>query len=294
VKAGTRLRQARARVADMVRAARDRRLGAAAAPPPAGLAANRSRSLVPDEALWRIGERYRGRFPLPPVSYGTVRDWADSRESLGGLATASFDMKNLQRCWALKAVLGNVQPGNRVVEIGAGEPLVAGILSRMGYEVIVVDPYDGSGRGPLQYRAFKHAYPELTFVRDTFPPGEPTEGPCAAVYSISVIEHVPAESLEGVVRAAQELVAPVGGCCIHAIDHVVRGWGDREHRDLLERVVSASGLDAGLLSETLARLDEDPETYFVSAEAHNRWRGSLPYDDYPMRRIASINLFTRA
>ena len=40
------------------------------------------------------------------------------------------------------------------------------------------------------------------------------------------------------------------------------------------------------------RLGTDPETYFVSAEAHEQWRGAAPYDRYPMRRIASINLFS--
>jgi hypothetical protein len=89
-------------------------------------------------------------------------------------------------------------------------------------------------------------------------------------------------------------VAPAGGCCIHAVDHVLRGWGEAEHAERLERVVSASGLSGELLNETLEHLDEDPDAYFVSAEAHNLWRGSLPYDDYPMRRIASINLFQRA
>jgi SAM-dependent methyltransferase len=285
------MRQARARVAGAVRTIRDRRLGAAATPLPAGLAANRSTSLVPDAELWRVSERYRGRFQLPPVSYGTVRDYADSRDALGGLAAASFDMKNLQRCWAVKAILGNVEPGGRVVEIGAGEPLVAGVLSRLGYRVTVVDPYDGSGNGPLEYRAFKRAYPELGFVRDRFPPRDGIASPCAAVYSISVLEHVPAESVEAVVSAARELVAP-GGCCIHAIDHVVRGWGAEEHAERLRRIVAASGLDAELLQAALREIDEDPEAYFVSAEAHDRWRGSLPYDDYPMRRIASINLFT--
>jgi hypothetical protein len=40
--------------------------------------------------------------------------------------------------------------------------------------------------------------------------------------------------------------------------------------------------------------ESDPETYFVSAEAHNRWRGDLPYDQYTMRRIGSVNLFRSA
>ncbi|MGH2962843.1 MAG: class I SAM-dependent methyltransferase, partial [Solirubrobacterales bacterium] len=238
--------------------------------------------------------RYRGRFAPPPVSYGTVRDLADSRDALGGLAAASFDMKNLQRCWALKAVVGNVEPGGRVVEIGAGEPLVAGVLARIGYEVVVVDPYDGSGNGPREYRAFRAAYPELEFIREGFPPRAGLDGPLAAVYSVSVLEHVPTDSIESVVSAARELVEPSGGCCIHAIDHVLRGWGDAEHAERLRRAVSASGIDDGLLDDALAALDRDPEAYFVSAEAHERWRGSLPYDHYPMRRIASVNLFGRA
>jgi 2-polyprenyl-3-methyl-5-hydroxy-6-metoxy-1,4-benzoquinol methylase len=279
-------------VASLVRVARDRSLGAAATPLPPGLAGNRSRALLPDEELWRVTERWRGRFGVPALSYCTVRDWADSREAMGGLATASFDMKNPQRCWALKAIVGNVAPGGRLVEIGAGEPLVAGALSRMGYEVIVVDPYDGSGNGPREYRAFRGAYPELTFIRDRFPPGDPIEPPVDAVYSISVLEHVPVEAVEGVVRAAHQLVSS-GGCCVHAIDHVLLGWGAEEHRARLDRIVAASGVAPEALEEAIAQLERDPDAYFVSAEAHNRWRGELPYDDYAMRRIASINLFTR-
>jgi hypothetical protein len=40
-------------------------------------------------------------------------------------------------------------------------------------------------------------------------------------------------------------------------------------------------------------LEQDPEAYWVSAEAHESWRGRLPYEHYPMRRIASIGLLTR-
>jgi uncharacterized UPF0146 family protein len=285
------LRRARARLADLVRAVRDRRLGAAPAPIAPGLGEDRSRRLVPDDELWRVVERYRGRFEPPPLSYSAVRDYADSRDALAGLATANADMKDVQRCWALKAVVGNVEPGARVVEIGAGEPLVAGVLARLGYDVVVVDPYDGSGNGPLEYRAFRRAYPELSFVRDRFPPREELDG-CSAVYSISVLEHVPVGSIAEVVSTARELVAP-NGCCIHAIDHVVRGWGAEEHRGRLDRIVTASGLPQDAVERAIDGLEQDPDAYFVSADAHERWRGALPYEDYPMRRITSINLFTQ-
>ena len=54
-----------------------------------------------------------------------------------------------------------------------------------------------------------------------------------------------------------------------------------------------SGLPSDELDRTFERLREDPEAYFVSAEAHESWRGALPYDEYPMRRIASIGLISR-
>ena len=42
------------------------------------------------------------------------------------------------------------------------------------------------------------------------------------------------------VEAAMDLIAP-GGCSIHAIDHVVAGWGDRDHLGRLEEIVRRSG-----------------------------------------------------
>ena len=246
----------------------------------------------PDDRLWELEDRYRGAFEVEPLSYGTVRDLADSRDHFAGLARASADMKDLQRCWMVKAVLGNVERGGRLVEIGAGEPLVADLLSRLGQEVIVVDPYDGSGNGPVEFERYRSAYPDLTFVRERFPPSAGLPDEVACVYSVSVLEHVPAEQIGAVVEAARGLVAR-DGCSIHAIDHVVTGWGAEAHLERLEEIVRRSGLEVDDLHRTLGRLREDAEAYFVSAEAHERWRGALPYDDYPMRRIASIGLAGR-
>ena len=126
----------------------------------------------PSHRLWELEDRYRGSFEVDELSYGTVRDLADSRDRLGGLARANSDMKDLQRCWIVKAVLGNVEPGGRLIEIGAGEPLVADLLSRLGYRVTVVDPYDGSGHGPTQFEQFRAAHPDVDFIRERFPPTE--------------------------------------------------------------------------------------------------------------------------
>jgi hypothetical protein len=254
-------------------------------------AQNASAMAIHDPELWPLRDLYEGRFELASVSYGTVRDYTDSTENMPGLAAASADMKNLQRCWAVKAVLGNVPRGGRLLEIGAGEPLVAGLLSRLGYEVTVVDPYDGSGNGPREYSHFVVVYPDVRFIREQFPPAGGLDGDYDCVYSISVLEHVPLEAIDGVIGGAAEAVRERGGCQLHAVDHVLAGWGSDSHREGLERIVAAMGLDAAALAETIERMERDPETYLVSAEAHNQWRGAVPYDSYPMRRIGSVQLF---
>jgi hypothetical protein len=197
----------------------------------------------------------------------------------------------MQRCWAVKAILGNVERGSKILEIGAGEPLVAGLLARLGYHVTAVDPYDGGGNGPREYSAFKRAYEDVRIVREQFPPRTPIGDDFAAVYSISVLEHVPLDAIEELIGAADGLLAGSGGCQIHAVDHVLAGWGTEEHLEKLRRIVSAMGLSTDELEQVISRLEGDPETYFVSADAHNRWRGELPYDSYPMRRIVSVNLY---
>lgn len=264
------------------------------APSGATPGANASAWTTPDSALWPIAERYADSFPLAPISYGTVRDFADSADHLTGLAGASFDMKDLQRCWAVKSILGNVERGARILEIGAGEPLVAGLLSRLGYDVTVVDDYMGGGNGPREFKRFQAAYPDVRFVRELFPPQEDVGDDFGAVFSISVLEHVPLEHVAHVVEKGHELIRKRGGRSIHAVDHVLAGWGADEHREKLERIVAALGLSVDELATQIEAMERDPETYFVSAEAHNRWRGDLPYDQYAMRRIGSVNLFQRA
>jgi hypothetical protein len=248
--------------------------------------------LFPADRLWELEDRYRGKFTVEPLSYGTVRDLADSRDNFGGLARASGDMKDLQRCWMVKAVLGSVERGGQLVEIGAGEPLVAGLLSRLGYELTVVDPYDGSGNGPLEFDRFQGAYPEVNFVRERFPPpqGLPTEVAC--VYSISVLEHVPLEQIGTVIDASLDALAP-GGSTIHAVDHVLAGRGAEAHLERLDQIVRRSALAVEDLRRTLDELRDDPDAYFVSPESHERWRGAIRYDEYPMRRIASIGVLSR-
>ena len=210
-----------------------------------------------------------------------------------GLAGANFDMKDLQRCWMIKAILGNVERGARLLEIGAGEPLVAGALSRVGYDVTVVDPYDGSGNGPREFETFRTAYPDLKFIREQFPPQRPP-----ATTSRRLLDLGPRARAAGGDRLGDG--AARASC-----------WPrSKAARSTPSTTSSPAGVPTNTwrncggsppawaspsdLREPIAQLDGDPETYFVSAEAHNRWRGDLPYDQYTMRRIVSVNLFARA
>jgi glycosyltransferase involved in cell wall biosynthesis/SAM-dependent methyltransferase len=243
---------------------------------------------VPDERLEELRRRQAGAVP-PRLGYATVKDYCDSADRLPLLATASLDMKDVQRPWMLKAVVGAVPSGSRLLEIGAGEPIVADLLARLGYEVTVIDPYDGRDRGPTGVDEIGAAYPRVRFVQGLFPGDLPVGETFDCIYSISVLEHVSLDALEEVCRASLELLRP-GGHTIHAVDHVQRGPGEDEHLEHLTGMARGFGVNDAELDELLGRLVDDPETYFLSAESHNRWRGATRYDEFPMRRCVSIEL----
>jgi hypothetical protein len=225
-----------------------------------------------------------GRVP-PPLGYATVRDWSDSVARLPLLATTSRDLKDVQRPWAVKTIAATLPPGSRLLEVGAGEPLVAGLLARDGYDVTVVDPYDGRDGGPTDV----DAPPGVRVIRGLFPRDVPDAERFDCVYSISVLEHLPAEAIDefcaGIRARTRE-----GGRTIHAVDHVLLGAGADDHLARLRRVAGALGVEEDALDRLLATLAADPDAYFLSAEGHNRWRGAVPYDEFPMRRCVSIEL----
>jgi hypothetical protein len=244
--------------------------------------------------LQELIRRYQN-YSLEPLSYATVRDYCDSFDHLHRLATANGDLKDCQRPWILKAILAEAPPPGRVLEIGAGEPLVADLLSRMGYDAWIVDPYDGSGNGPTQFEEFRKRYPHLSFVRSQFHDHLPKvpERAFDCIYSISVLEHVPPAGLQDVFSGLKRYLTPTGSS-IHAVDHVSRGNGAPEHLVNLKFMCEGFGFDPLCLDALLARMSEDTETYYLSAESHNRWRAGVPYDDFPMRACVSIQFVAKA
>jgi len=237
--------------------------------------------------------RYKS-FEFPEVAVATVKDYCDSSDHLRPLASIATDLKDVQRPWMVKAIVSSVPIGGSICEIGAGEPFVADFLTRCGYDVTIVDPYDGSGQGPVQYEAFSAAYPDVRFLRSNF--GELVTGLTAgyfdAIYSISVLEHVPMEQVASVCHGIKKY-AKAGGKSIHAIDHVLRGAGDLFHLRKLKLYAESLGIAPSRIDQLMSACELDPETYFLSAEGHNLWRGAMNYESFPMRKVVSVQLSSR-
>ena len=178
---------------------------------------------------------------FPPLSYATVRDYCDSADHLKILGGMN-DLKDVQRPWTAKAMLGELKPGGSILEIGAGEPLVASLMQSLGWNVTACDPYDGSGHGPTEYSRYCKMYPRVKIVRSVFDAAvaEPMRGQLDAVYSISVLEHVQGADLEKLFAGIETALKP-GGLSLHCADAVVQGNGTEFH---IEQMAQDSAIAA--------------------------------------------------
>ena len=66
------------------------------------------------------------------------------------------------------------------------------------------------------------------------------------------------------------------------------------HYRKLGLMISGFGLLQEVLDRMLGTMSLDSETYYLSGEAHNRWRGTVPYEQFPMRICVSIQTCARA
>jgi glycosyltransferase involved in cell wall biosynthesis len=248
-----------------------------------------------DGQLASLASTYRSQFRTLPLTFATIRDLGDSLDYLHPIATASADLIDSQRPWVLKAILSVVPPGSRILEIGGGEPFIADILDRLGYELWSVDPFDGTGRSPLDYERFRTEYPGVRFVRGLFGeqvlPAPPGGFDC--IYSTRLLEHLPGKSLQDVFAGMKKYLRP-GGWSLHAFDHVHKGSGAHEHYKKLKSIVRCAGFEEIELTQLIGRMDADPETHYFLPENHNRWGGSLSYDEIRTPVCVSIQMISRA
>jgi SAM-dependent methyltransferase len=242
--------------------------------------------------------RYCHRVPSEELFYGTVRDYCDSADHIPFLSALQGDLKDLQRPAALKLILGLLAPGSSLLEIGAGEPYVAHSLALLGYNVIVVDPYDGSGRGPTEFEYYERKYPDVKLIRDVFYEKltRLVPGSFDCIYSISVLEHVHEPALSHVFAGMRRFLKR-GGHSLHLIDHVLAGEGAEFHSQHLAGIArlqwelagESPAASVGALATMLDKLTNDVDTYYLSAEGHNKWRGATAYDDFRFRKVVSVH-----
>jgi SAM-dependent methyltransferase len=246
-----------------------------------------------------IVARFSGRRSSEGTSYATVRDFCESADELPQITALDGDLKNGQRPWAAKAILANVSPPARLLEIGGGEPIVSGFLSELGYDVTLVDPYDGFGNGPTDYQRYVELFPHVKIVREYFRPELPGLAPHSfdAIFSISVLEHIPPHSLPACFDAIAEFLAP-GGLSAHCFDFILQGHGDvhdlgHAQRILAEQKRIIGAPDEEPFDELLQRLRADVETFFLSPQGHHHWRGGKAYSDFPFRKVVSLQTLAR-
>ena len=246
-----------------------------------------------------IVARFSGRSPAEGVSYATVRDFCESVDELPQITALDGDLKNVQRPWAAKAILANVPPPARLLEIGGGEPIVSGFLSELGYDVTLVDPYDGFGNGPTDYQRYVELFPDVKIVREYLRPGLPGLAPHSfdAIFSISVLEHIPPDSLPACFDAIAEFLAP-GGLSAHCFDFILQGHGDAHDLGNAQKILAEQKRVTGApdeqpFDELLQRVRADVETFFLSPQGHHHWRGGKAYSDFPFRKVVSLQTVGR-
>ena len=100
------------------------------------------------------------------------------------------------------------------------------------------------------------------------------------------------EAAEKCFQAVGEFLAP-GGASIHCFDFVLQGIAQEydltsarnilSHQAQLENRPTEPGFD-----DFLERLKGDLETFFLSPQGHHHWRGGLPYEKFPFRKVVSL------
>ena len=66
-----------------------------------------------------------------------------------------------------------------------------------------------------------------------------------------------------------------------------------DDRPMAETILSAQSHLAGApapepFEALLERLKADVETFYLSPQGHHHWRGGRPYEEFPFRKVVSI------
>jgi 2-polyprenyl-3-methyl-5-hydroxy-6-metoxy-1,4-benzoquinol methylase len=224
---------------------------------------------------------------MEEIAFATVREFHQFAEDYPEATKLNEDLKSFQRPWCVDRLLKSCPNGGRVLEIGADKcDLVPSLRSR-GFEVWVIDVYDHFGGGTGTYDSIIQKFPDMPIVRsfmheDRSLPAKHFD----AVYSCSVIEHIPLEHLAGTGKQIERVLKD-NGASIHAIDCTLAGIMQNQQNSQLFIEAHNRSCDVKALGEqALDNLD----TYYLSPQGHLNWRRFVrkTYDEYPYRRVTSL------
>ena len=109
-----------------------------------------------------------------------------------------------------------------------------------------------------------------------------------------MLEHLPLEAIDASARGIGRATRAAGPRSTRSTTSL-RGAGDDDHLARLRRIAEVAWASPTReLERGAGGSRDDPETYFLSAESHNRWRGDARYAEFPMRRCVSIQLCVMA
>lgn len=233
----------------------------------------------------------RHEFTMIELSYATVREYNQLVEVLPELSPIATDLKNIQRPWVVRKILDKMSTG-RVLEIGADRCQLADYLSKRGFEVWVIDAYDNWGGGRARLEEVRSKFPNLNIYKgfmheDKALPSYYFD----VIYSCSVLEHTPIEYIEPTVRRIDDCLRS-GGFSIHAVDFTVEGiMVYHKHRNEILRCHGAKATAEDVAKQAIS----DVETFYLSPQGHYMWRKFLQksYEEYPYRKVTSLNLVAR-
>jgi SAM-dependent methyltransferase len=224
---------------------------------------------------------------MEEIRFATVREFHRFADEYPEVTKLNEDLKSFQRPWCVDRLIEALPRGGRVLEIGADKCDLIPFLRSRGFEVWVIDVYDSFGGGTGTYDIVSHKFPDMPIVRgfmheDRSLPAKHFD----AVYSCSVIEHIPPQHLEATVRQIERVLKP-GGVSIHAIDCTIQGV--KQNQAIAQQFIASHNrsCDVGSLGE---RAIADLETFYLSPQGHLNWRRftKRSYDEYPYRRVTSL------
>ena len=213
-----------------------------------------SLSVVSKQQLWAAEAGLPPDLPRPPV----------------------WHLKSIQDAVAFD-LIGDAT-GKRIVDIGGGDSRLLPWLSKQN-DCVLADPLDGSGGGPKRLPET----PSYEVVREAVGPNQDLLRhiePFDIAFSVSVVEHVPTEELDGFFDACRLIIRPAGRM-IHLIDCYLTT--DAPNRILKDRIAGyVSPLRRGFKANDPSATIQPRRLRFEAWMATNpdnmmsRWNQSVP------------------